>query len=180
MPLGSLTIPVPASGCAGWSDRASSDQLRRQYRQRLLQRRHGLRCLHPSVRAVRPLRLLALDVMGSFPSLVICCRFGPSALSNVCILSRRGPHGVPPVTHVPLGTCTGSRRSANGTHISRGQHMSISQTVLAGPPSRVVESPWRIGAEDRLGRAVGVCMRASAMPAPMTATPIESVMMINP
>jgi hypothetical protein len=143
MPLGSLTIPVPASGCAGWSDRASSDQLRRQYRQRLLQRRHGLRCLHPSVRAVRPLRLLALDVMGSFPSLVVCCRFGPSALSNVCILSRRGPHGVPPVTHVPLGTCNGSRRSANGTHISRGQHMSISQTVLAGPPSRVVESQKR-------------------------------------
>jgi hypothetical protein len=26
--------------------------------------------------------------MGSFLSLVVCCRFGPSALSNVCILSR--------------------------------------------------------------------------------------------
>jgi Glyoxalase-like domain len=46
---------------------------------------------HPSVRAARPRRLLALGVMGSFLSLVVCCRFGPSALSNVCILSRRGP-----------------------------------------------------------------------------------------
>ena len=36
-----------------------------------------------------------MGVMSSFLSLVVCCRFGPSALSNVCILSRRGPHGVP-------------------------------------------------------------------------------------
>jgi hypothetical protein len=33
------------------------------------------------------LRLLALGVMDSFPSSVICCRFGPSALSGVWILS---------------------------------------------------------------------------------------------
>jgi hypothetical protein len=32
---------------------------------------------------VKPLRLLARGVMGSFLSLVVCCRFGTSALSNV-------------------------------------------------------------------------------------------------
>jgi hypothetical protein len=85
---------------------------------------------------VSPLRLLALGVMGSFLSLVVCCRFGPSALFNMCILSRRGPHGVPPVTHVTAGTCTGSRS-------------------IYGQPARarLRETEERVGREKLLRRA---------------------------
>ena len=93
---------------------------------------------------MRPLRLLALDVTGSFPSLVVCCRFGPSALSNVCASS---PDGVRTAFRLKR---TFSRERVlvaggplMGPNISRRQHMSISQTVLAGPPSRVVESQKR-------------------------------------